>query len=185
MHTKVANEFASAISREMNLGPRQAGAIVKMLDEGTPIPYIARYRKEQSGSIDEATLEAVKKRLKSLVVLDEQRKAIFEELGLSEDSDESIVTSILAAEDMNELSDLYVQYKSIQKSDPFNAGALKILSDQPSSVTIQEIVEPLAGVTDQYEGQIRSTRGFQCDSVRGLRGESLKAAKYLLRALAG
>ena len=185
MHTKVANEFASAISREMNLGPRQAGAIVKMLDEGTPIPYIARYRKEQSGSIDEATLEAVKKRLKSLVVLDEQRKAIFEELGLSEDSDESIVTSILAAEDMNELSDLYVQYKSIQKSDPFNVAALKILSDQPSSVTIQEIVEPLAGVTDQYEGQIRSTRGFQCDSVRGLRGESLKAAKYLLRALAG
>lgn len=180
----MTNEYAAAISREMNLGPRQAGAIVKMFDEGMPIPYIAKYRKEQTGSADETSLTAIKKRLESLAAFDEHKKEVIAEIEASGEVEQSLKTALLEAEDIYEFTDLYVQYRSTRKTDPFNQTASKIIAEQPSAVSLQQMVEPLAAMTDLYEGQIKSTRGFQCPSLSGLKGDELKASKYLLRALA-
>ena len=69
------------IARELNLTPQQVQATADLLNEGATVPFIARYRKEATGSLDEVAVTAVRDRMTQLQELDKRREAILKSLG--------------------------------------------------------------------------------------------------------
>ena len=68
------------ISGELQIAPRQIEATAELLAEGATIPFIARYRKEATGSLDEVAVTSIRDRLLQLEELEKRRKAIFKSL---------------------------------------------------------------------------------------------------------
>ena len=76
------------VSRELSLRPAQVGAVASLLEGGATVPFIARYRKEATGELDEVQIAAVRDRLAALKELDDRREAVLaslEERGLLTD----------------------------------------------------------------------------------------------------
>ncbi len=99
------------IARELGLLPKQVEAVALLLDEGATIPFIARYRKEATLSLDEVAVAAIRDRLKQLAELTARRAAILrslEERGLLTDE---LRESLNGAETMAALEDLYFPFR--------------------------------------------------------------------------
>lgn len=62
--------YASIIAQELNIRPQQTEAVIRLLDEDATVPFIARYRKEATGSLDEVAVTAIRDRLAALKELD-------------------------------------------------------------------------------------------------------------------
>ena len=67
--------YVGKIAGELKVGPRQVAATASLLNEGATVPFIARYRKEATGSLDEVAIAAVRDRLAQLAELDDRRAA--------------------------------------------------------------------------------------------------------------
>ena len=65
--------YASIIAQELNIRPQQTEAVIRLLDEDATVPFIARYRKEATGSLDEVAVTAIRDRLAALKELDKRR----------------------------------------------------------------------------------------------------------------
>jgi len=99
------------ISEELKLSTAQTQATARLLEEGATIPFIARYRKEATGSLDEVVVTAVRDRLSQLAELDSRRDAILrslEERGLLTDE---LKEKLTAAETLAVLEDIYLPFK--------------------------------------------------------------------------
>jgi len=99
------------ISEELKLSAAQTQATARLLEEGATIPFIARYRKEATGSLDEVVVTAVRDRLSQLAELDSRRDAILrslEERGLLTDE---LKEKLTAAETLAVLEDIYLPFK--------------------------------------------------------------------------
>ena len=70
--------IARRIAQELNVEERQVAAAVELLDGGATVPFIARYRKEATGALDDTQLRTLEERLRYLRELEERRKAILE-----------------------------------------------------------------------------------------------------------
>ena len=96
---------------EFHLRPAQVGSVIQLLDDGNTIPFIARYRKEQTGSLDDQVLRELAERLTYLRNLDETRekyRAVIEEQGALT---EELAAALDGAATMTELDDLYRPYR--------------------------------------------------------------------------
>jgi uncharacterized protein len=101
----------SKISQELSLFPKQVQAAADLLNEGATIPFIARYRKETTGSLDEVAITAIRDRLNQLMELDSRREAILKSLeGRGQLTDE-LKEKILLTETMAVLEDIYLPYR--------------------------------------------------------------------------
>ena len=103
--------YFGKIALELNLQPRQVAATARLLTEGATVPFIARYRKEATGLLDEVAITGIRDRLVSLVELDQRREAIvksLEERGLMTDV---LKLAITRAETMAALEDIYQPYR--------------------------------------------------------------------------
>ncbi len=99
------------VAAELSLSPKQVRAAASLLAEGATIPFIARYRKEATHSLDEVAITAVRDRLEQLAGLDSRRDAIFhslEERGLLTDE---LAAQLNAAETMAVLEDIYLPFR--------------------------------------------------------------------------
>lgn len=99
------------IGVELNLSPKQVEAVALLLEEGATIPFISRYRKEATNSLDEVAVTSIRDRLEQLAELDSRRDAIFrslEERGLLT---EELKAKLHAAETMAVLEDLYLPFR--------------------------------------------------------------------------
>jgi len=99
------------IAVELRLAPKQVKAVALLLEEGATIPFIARYRKEATNSLDEVAITAIRDRLEKLAELDSRRDVIFhslEERGLLT---EELKEKLNAAETMAFLEDLYLPFR--------------------------------------------------------------------------
>ncbi len=112
----MANEQAAIISREMNLGPRQVGAVVRMLREGATIPFIARYRKEATGSLDEVTLRKIQLRLNSLDELEKRKATVIDSITSQGAMTEELRERIETCTDSSELEDIYLPFRPKRKT---------------------------------------------------------------------
>ena len=95
------------IAGELKVTPRQVAATAKLLGEGATVPFIARYRKEVTGSLDEVVIAAVRDRLAQLAELDDRRAAIVASLKERELLTDELSAAVAAAETMTALEDLY------------------------------------------------------------------------------
>jgi protein Tex len=99
------------IAQELKLGTQQVLATSALLEEGATIPFVARYRKEATGSLDEVALRAIRDRLHQLQELDKRREAIVKSLDERELLTDELRDKILSAETLAVLEDIYLPYR--------------------------------------------------------------------------
>src|SRR4030065_246078 len=101
----------SIIAKEIAVKPSQVKAVAALLEEGATIPFIARYRKEATGSLDEVAITTIRDRLNQLEELDNRRESILKSLEEREQLTDELKEKILAAESMVVLEDIYLPYR--------------------------------------------------------------------------
>lgn len=99
------------IAAELKVKPQQVHAALELLDGGNTIPFIARYRKEATGTLDEEALRSIEERAKYLRQLEERRAEILAAIKAQEKLTPELKTQIDAAVKMQELEDLYLPYR--------------------------------------------------------------------------
>ena len=99
------------IADELGVAVRQVSAAVELLDGGATVPFIARYRKEATGTLDDAQLRTLEERLRYLRELDERRDAILKEITAQGKLTGDLEAQIRAADSKARLEDLYLPYK--------------------------------------------------------------------------
>jgi protein Tex len=99
------------IADELGVAVRQVSAAVELLDGGATVPFIARYRKEATGTLDDAQLRTLEERLRYLRELDERRDAILKEIQTQGKLTSELEQQIRAADSKARLEDLYLPYK--------------------------------------------------------------------------
>ncbi|MCA9945558.1 MAG: RNA-binding transcriptional accessory protein [Anaerolineales bacterium] len=103
--------YAQTIASTLKIKPSQVTAVITLLDDGNTIPFIARYRKEATGSLDEEQIRQINDQIGKLRALDERRSTILESIASQEKLTPELEKAIRAASTMTELEDLYQPYK--------------------------------------------------------------------------
>src|SRR5881394_3242351 len=160
---------------ELKLQPRQVAATAILLEEGATVPFIARYRKERTGELDEVQITNIRDRLEQLGELDKRRESILQSLTERNLLTAELNTKIGAAETLTTLEDLYLPFRPKKRTratiakekglepladllfaqdpatDPLTAGQLYVgreyqIENQKSK--IENSAEALAGARD-------------------------------------
>lgn len=105
------NRHITKIAGELLLTTRQITAVAQLLGEGATVPFIARYRKEATGSLDEVAITSIRDRLEQLAELDNRREAILRSLEERELLTDELRENIEQAETMAVLEDLYLPFR--------------------------------------------------------------------------
>lgn len=103
--------YEEKISNLLNVQTSRVAAAVRLLDEGNTIPFIARYRKEMTGTLDEEQLRQVQEHLSRLRTLDERRDTILASIAEQGKLTPELREAILGAETLTSLEDLYLPYR--------------------------------------------------------------------------
>ena len=104
-------QFFERIAKELSIAPGQAKAVADLLDEGATVPFIARYRKEAHGSLDEVAVTAVRDRLTQLRELEARREAVLASLTERELLTDDLRAKVMAAATMTALEDVYLPFR--------------------------------------------------------------------------
>ncbi|PRF74697.1 RNA-binding transcriptional accessory protein [Burkholderia multivorans] len=111
MTETVALKIVQRIATELSVQPRQVAAAVQLLDEGSTVPFIARYRKEVTGNLDDTQLRQLEERLLYLRELEDRRAAILSSIEEQGKLTDELRAAIDAADSKQVLEDLYLPYK--------------------------------------------------------------------------
>lgn len=103
--------FVAKVADELKLPISSVAAVARMLGEGATVPFIARYRKEATGSLDEVAITAIRDRATQLVELESRRSAIFKSLEERNLLNTQLRLKIQAAESLTVLEDLFAPYR--------------------------------------------------------------------------
>ncbi len=151
------NSITRRIADELGVREQQVTATVSMLDEGATVPFIARYRKEVTGSLDDTQLRNLEDRLRYLRDLEDRRATILNSIEEQGKLTDELRTSINAAETKNRLEDLYLPYKPKRrtKAQIAREAGLEPLADtlysdptQDPEQTAQGYLNEEAGITE-------------------------------------
>ncbi|MEY3298549.1 MAG: hypothetical protein RLZZ597_1809 [Cyanobacteriota bacterium] len=102
---------ASAIAAELNLREAQVNAALALFAEGATVPFVARYRKERTGNLDEVQLRQIAERHQYLTELEDRRQTVLAEIEAQGKLTPDLKAAILACQQKNELEDLYLPYR--------------------------------------------------------------------------
>jgi uncharacterized protein len=154
--------YAGLIAPEINAKPVQAGAAIALLDEGATVPFIARYRKEATGGLDDTQLRLLAERLVYLRELDVRRDAILASIGEQGKLTDELKAKLTEATTKAELEDIYLPYKpkrrtkaEIAKENGLGPLAEGILADRaavPAELAAAYVNEKVADVKAALEG---------------------------------
>ncbi|SEF15633.1 Tex family protein [Jiangella alba] len=145
------------IADELGVHEHQVGATVALLDEGATVPFIARYRKERTGGLDDTQLRTLEERLRYLRELEERRAAVLESVREQGKLDDALEAQILLADTKARLEDIYLPYKPKRRTkaqiareaglEPLADGLLTDPTQDPQTVAAGYL-NPEAGVED-------------------------------------
>jgi uncharacterized protein len=139
----MSNGHISKISEELNLTTKQVQATVVLLEEGATVPFIARYRKEATGSLDEVAITTVRDRLDQLRELDKRREAILKSLEERGQLTDELKEKIHATETMTVLEDIYLPYRPKRRTRATIARE-KGLEPLSQRIFVQDDIDPCA-----------------------------------------
>jgi uncharacterized protein len=129
------------IAKQTGVSPQQVEAVSSLLDEGATIPFIARYRKEKTGSLDEVVLGEIRDGLARLAALDNRRQAILKSLEEQDVLTEELRKSVELAATMTALEDIYLPYRPKRRTRATIAKE-KGLEPLAELILAQEITDP-------------------------------------------
>ncbi len=157
------------IASELNLKPHQVEVVVELLAEGATIPFMARYRKELTGSLDEVELAAIRDRHEQLVELDKRKEAILKSIEKQEKLTPALAKAIEEAETMAVLEDIYLPFKPKRKTR--------------ASIAKEKGLEPLAlSIFEQSKLDLESTASTYINIELGVATsqEALEGARDII-----
>jgi uncharacterized protein len=123
----------------MHLRDQQVAAVAALLEEGATVPFIARYRKEATGSLEDTAIAAVRDRIEKLAELDKRRQAIVASLAERELLTEILSSKINLAQDLTTLEDIYLPYRQKRRTR--------------ATIAREKGLEPLAGLIFAQDGK--------------------------------
>lgn len=124
------NSVSQRIADELSINEKQVAATVALLDEGATVPFIARYRKEVTGSLDDSQLRTLSERLAYLRELEDRRTAIIKSIDEQGKLNPELKQQLLSADTKTRLEDLYLPYKPKRRTK--------------GQIAIEAGIEPLA-----------------------------------------
>ena len=120
------------LAKELNIKASQAEAAVKLLDEGNTVPFVARYRKEATGGLDDETLRNLSERLNTLRAVEDRREDVHRLISEQGKMTPEIEKALSAAESVAEIDDIYRPYRQKRRTR--------------ASVAVEKGLEPLAEI---------------------------------------
>lgn len=156
--------YAKKIAAQLKLRENQVAETIEMLDEGNTIPFIARYRKERTGSLDEEQLRDIQTWLERLRAMDERRETIVKTIEEQGKLTDELLAKINAAETLTALEDIYLPYKPKRRTRAMVArkrgleGLSEWILTQPQTRSnLEEIAKPFLNeevptVEDAWQG---------------------------------
>ena len=137
------------LAEELNVREEQVDAAVKLIDEGNTIPFIARYRKEMTGSLNDEVLRALSERLTYLRNLEDRKKQVLFSIEDQGKLTEELKASIQAAQTLVVVEDLYRPYRPKRRTRATIAKE-KGLEPLAQAILAQEAKEPLEKLAEPY-----------------------------------
>lgn len=163
----------TTIALELNITPDQVEAVRALLEDSATIPFIARYRKEATGSLDEVLITAIRDRLVQLKELAERRESILKSLEQNGHLTDDLKAKVMEAETLAILEDIYLPYKPKRRTratvarekglDPLAALLLEQIGVDPD-IEAQAFVDPEKGV-QSIEEALAGARDIIAESV--------------------
>ena len=196
------------ISAELGITAQQVRATSALLEEGATVPFISRYRKEATGSLDEVQVAAIRDRLEQLKELDKRREAILKSIEEQGKLTPELKKAIDQAETMARLEDIYLPYKpkrktkaSVAKEKGLEPLATRIFAQHPLDIqseaskyldaekevaTLEDALQGARDIIAEWVSENAAVRGnlrtlFLKDGVfatRVIAGKEAEAAKY-------
>ncbi|CEJ10097.1 hypothetical protein BN1110_00368 [bacterium YEK0313] len=171
-------KIAATIASEIGAGAAQVTAAVALLDEGATVPFVARYRKEATGGLDDTQLRNLAERLAYLRELEARRAAIFQEItGQGKMSDE-LALRIAGAATKAELEDLYLPYRPKRRSKAEIARE-RGLGPLAEALLADRSLDPRAAAEAYVTGEVADVKAA-LDGVRDIIAEQLAENADLL-----
>ena len=161
--------YAATIAAQLNLGQRQVEKTIELLEQGATVPFIARYRKEATGSLNEVQITAIRDLLLKLKELDKRRDAILASIAEQGKLTPELEKQILAAATMTELEDLYLPYKPKRRTR--------------ATMAIERGLEPLANeIQKQYSCNLEQMAGRYINEEKGVKSvdDALAGARDII-----
>ncbi len=161
--------YATIIAEQLSLGPRQVEKTIELLEQGATVPFIARYRKEATGSLNEVQITAIRDLLIKLKELDKRREAILASISDQGKLTPELEQQIRSAANMTELEDLYLPYKPKRRTR--------------ATMAIERGLEPLANeLQKQYSCNIDDMAAKYVNPDKGVNTpeEALSGARDII-----
>ena len=161
--------YSQLIAQELSVANKQVDATIKLLEEGGTVPFIARYRKELTGSLDEVQIAAVRDRLQQLKELDKRRDAILKSIEEQGKLTDELESKIKSAETMSVLEDIYLPFKPKRKTK--------------ASMAREKGLEPLATcILEQSSLDVEAEASKYINEEKGVANadEALKGARDII-----
>jgi len=162
------------ITEELGVKKWQVDAAVNLIDEGNTIPFIARYRKEATGTLDDEQLRKLHERLVYLRNLEEKKEQVLGSIEEQGKLTEDLKKQILAAETLVVVEDLYRPYRPKRRTRATIAKE-KGLEPLAALITLQEVKEPLLKLAEEYVNEEKDVRSAKdaLDGARDIIAESI------------
>jgi len=152
------DQHPEIIARELQIKTGQVAAVAALLHDGATVPFIARYRKEATGLLDETQITAIRERISQLAELDKRRQAIIASLSERDLLEPQLHQAILAAANLTLLEDLYLPHRPkrrtrsmIAKERGLEPLARAIFRQDNSPLQPEKFLKPDQGITTAEE----------------------------------
>lgn len=160
-------QWTSQLSKITNISARSIENTILLLEEGATIPFIARYRKERTGNLDEVQISLIQKEYHKILELEKRREYILKSIESQGKLTEELKSKLLLATILSELEDIYLPYKPKKRSK--------------AQVAIENGLEPLAKwILRQEQGDVREySKKFVTGSIKTIE-EALQGAREII-----
>lgn len=162
-------DYSHKIAAELGVSNRQVAATMALLEEGATVPFIARYRKEVTGSLDEVAIASIRDRSEQLKELDKRRESILKSLEEQQVLSDELRKKVEAAETMAVLEDIYLPYKPKRRTK--------------ATIAREKGLEPLATrLMEQDKLDIQAESQAYVDAEKGVNSgeEALEGARHII-----
>ena len=162
-------DYAKHIASQINVGVRQVEKTIELLEQGATVPFIARYRKEATGNLNEVQIAAIRDMLLKLKELDKRREAILQSIDEQGKLSSELRAQIENAETLTDLEDLYLPYKPKRKTR--------------ATMAVEKGLQPLADeLMKQYKCDVEQLAEKYVDEEKGVKdtSEALAGARDII-----
>ena len=160
-------DIVKKIAAELEIRPQQVEAVIILIEEGNTIPFIARYRKEAHGSLNDEQLRNLSERLTYLRTLEEKKEQVLATIEEQGKLTDELKAQILAAETQVLVEDLYRPYRPKRRTRAIIAKE-KGLEPLAQIILAQEVTEPLETIAEQYVSEEKEVKDV-ADAIAGAR----------------